>query len=101
MTRLRTLGVPGCGGSKTDFTRALEAPSISFMAMESSSTALVLCPTADPSPLWMSLDSGWEGEVLQSKRPGLVLQGDMDQYTLDIVEDTFWCVKQTHRQATG
>ena len=47
----------------------------------------------------MSLDLGWEGEVLQSKRPGLVLQGDMDQYTLDIVEDTFWCVKQTHRQS--
>ena len=92
MNRLRTLGIPGCGGSRTTLTRALEAPSLSSMAVESSSTALVLCPTADPSPLWVSLDPGWEGEVLQSKRPGLVLQGNMDQYTLDIVEDTFWCV---------
>ena len=100
MIRLRTLRVPGCGGSRTDFTRALEAPSLSSMAVESSSTALVLCPTADQSPLWVSLYPGWAGEVLQSKRPGLVLQGNMDQYTLDIVEDTFWCVKQTHRQAT-
>ena len=100
MTRLRTLGVPGCLGSRTDFTRALVVPSLSTMAVESSSTALVLCPTADPSPRWLSLDPGWKREVLQSKRPGLVLQMDMDQYTLDIVEDTFWCVKQTHRQAT-
>ena len=62
MTRLRTLLAPGCGGSRTDFTRALNAPSRSSMAVESSSTALVLCPTADPSPLWVSLDPGWEGK---------------------------------------
>ena len=62
MTRLRTLLAPGCGGFRTDFTRALDAPSLSSMAVESSSTALVLCPTADPSPLWVSLDAGWEGK---------------------------------------
>ena len=62
LTRLRTLLAPGCGGSRTDFTRALNAPSRSSMAVESSSTALVLCPTADPSPLWVSLDPGREGK---------------------------------------
>ena len=71
MTRLRTLLIPGCGGFKTNFTRALEFPSLSSMAVESSSTALVLCLTADPSPLWVSLDLGWEGEVYRVRGLGL------------------------------
>ena len=62
MSRLRTLLVPGCGGFRTDFTRALEAPSRSSIAVESSSSALVLCPATDPSPLWVSVDLGWEGK---------------------------------------
>ena len=46
--------------------------------------------------------SGLGGEVLWIKRPGLVLQGDLDieQYTLDFAEHTFWCIKQTHQQVT-
>ena len=52
MTRLRTLPAPGCAGSRTDFRGSREAPSCSSMA------ALVLCPTAGPSPLWVSLDPG-------------------------------------------
>ena len=64
MTRLRTLLVPGCGGFRTNFKRALEVPSLSSMAVESSNTAWVLCPTADPSPLWVSLDPGWEGRAM-------------------------------------
>ena len=52
MTRLRTLLAPGCAGSRTDFRRSREAPFRSSMA------ALVLCPTAGPSPLWVSLDPG-------------------------------------------
>ena len=62
LTRLRTLLVSGCGGFRTDFTRALEAPSCSSIAVESSSAALVLCPATHPSPLWVSLDPGWEGK---------------------------------------
>ena len=71
MSRLRTLLVPGCDGFRTDFTRTLEAPSRSSMAVESSSTALVLCPTADPSPLWVSLDPGWEGKGYRVRGLGL------------------------------
>ena len=71
MSRLRTLLVPGCGGFRTGFTRALEVPSRSSMAVESSSTALVLCPTADPSPLWVSLDPGWEGKGYRVRGLGL------------------------------
>ena len=71
MTRLRTLLVPGCGGFRTDFKRALEVPSLSSMAVESSSTAWVLCPTADPSPLWVSLDPGWEGKGYRVRGLGL------------------------------
>ena len=52
MTRLRTLPAPGCAGSRTDFRGSREAPSCSSMV------ALVLCPTAGPSPLWVSLDPG-------------------------------------------
>ena len=71
MSRLRTLLVPGCGGFRTNFTRALEVPSRSSMAVESSSTALVLCPTTDPSPLWVSLDPGWEGKGYRVRGLGL------------------------------
>ena len=58
MTRLRTLLAPDCAGSRTDFRRSQEAPCHSSMAVESSNTALVLCPTSGPSPLWVSLDPG-------------------------------------------
>ena len=78
MSRLRTLLVPGCDGFRTDFTRTLEAPSRSSMAVESSSTALVLCPTAGPSPPWVSLDSGWERKGLHSQGLKLVLQRGLD-----------------------
>ena len=53
--------------------RAVEALFCSSMAVESSSTALVLCPTTDLSPLWLSLDPGREVEELQGKGPGLLL----------------------------
>ena len=91
MTRLRILLAPGCAGSRMDFRRSWEAPSRSFMAVESSSTALVLCPTASPSPLWVSLDPGLEWGKGYRAKGGLVLQGNMaiDQYTLDFVEHTF------------
>ena len=77
MTRLRTPLAPGCTGSRTDFERPRDSPSRSSTAVESSSTALVLCPTAGPSPPWVSLDPGWEGEGLHNKGLGLVLQRDM------------------------
>ena len=53
--------------------RAVEALFCSSMAVESSSTALVLCPTTDLSPLWLSLNPGMEVEGLQGKGPGLLL----------------------------
>ena len=71
MTRLRTLLVPGCGGFRTDFRRALEVPSLSSITVESSSTTLVLCCIADLSPLWMNLDPGWEGKCYGLRGLGL------------------------------
>ena len=51
------------------------------MAVESSSTVLVLCPTAYPSPPWVSLDLGWGrevGEGFRARGLGSVLQENMD-----------------------
>ena len=45
---------------------------------------------------------GLGGEGLWIKRPGLLLQGDLDieQYSLDFVEHTFWYIKHIYQQVT-
>lgn len=60
LTKLRTLLAAGCAGPRTGCRRSWVFPSRSSMAVASSSTALVSCPTAGPSPLWVSQDPSWE-----------------------------------------
>lgn len=69
LTKLKTVLAPGCAVSRTGYRRSWVSPFHSSMAVGSSSTALVLYPTAGPSPLWVSQDTGLSG--LQGKEPGL------------------------------
>lgn len=72
--------------------------------MESSNTALVLCPTAGLSPPRVSLDLDWEGEGLHNNGLGLGLQRDVNKgqthswphgtHVLDWETDTQISVKQ-------